>query len=92
MSKFTIIKELKEFMRLKPYNAEELKEKFDSMSLCEIASEYYYVDRLRHELLTNAFYTEDFVNKYIEPLDEAWDFLGQYLAKVYLENFFGYTF
>lgn len=92
MSNFKFIKNLKRTYRPMPYNVEDLKNRFESMKLHEIADEYYYVDRMRNELLTNDVYNEEFVYKYIEPLDEAWDFLGQYLAKLYLVNFFGYNF
>lgn len=85
---FTI---LKEFMRLKPYDVEAMKANFPSMTVNEIAKEYYYVDRVRHELLSNKIYSEEFVGEYIAPLDEAWDFLGQYLAKHYC-NILGYPF
>ena len=73
---------LKDFMRYKPYDVEELKAKFTSMSITDIMKEYYYVDRMRAELLSGK-YPEEMVFEYCEPLDEAWDFLGQFLAHQY---------
>lgn len=72
----------RKFMRMIPYNVEEMKERFERMSLSEIMEEYFYVNRMRNELLSGR-YSEEFVHRYCEPLDEAWDYLGHYLAQHY---------
>lgn len=74
-----------------PYDFEKLLNRLESMSDEEIMHEYTEVSNVRISLMQNP--DENYVYTYIEPIDQAHDLLGHYLArKLCTENGFKFTF
>lgn len=63
---------------LKPYNIEELKKRFESMTDEEVYREYALITEKRWRLLDS--YRFDIFIDLIGDIDEARDFLGHYIA------------
>ena len=60
------------------YDFEALKERFEAMDFEDVVAEYAKLAGMYSELQTCD--DEEFVSEYIEPGDQARDFLGHYIA------------
>ncbi len=67
------------------YNFEELKDRFPHMTDTEVMEEYTKVLRERQKINDMPYNIEEY-NIYMPPLDEAENYLGNYLACLYCEE------